>query len=254
MTMPVECDPFESPRLLLAGATLHIALFDAKVSELREQDWVTPKPDPERPGGVILEPHVKAPPELRQILFDITSNLRSALDHAAYASTVALTGVDATQTKFPFGDTPEEVRRDAKRRCRDVPEDILKFMVAFEPHMHGNVLLWGLNKLRNTKSHRVLLPFAANVGMVGSGPPSPGTTASHEWNPATGRFYPSLELAPNVALGGIVFAFRLQILIGTGKFRGEPALDVLNRMLGEVERVVSAIEAETLRMRAARRP
>jgi hypothetical protein len=50
----------------------------------------------------------------------------------------------------------------------------------------------------------------------------------------------------------VAFSFRLEIAIGTGTFRGEPALGIFDRMLGDVERIVSAIEAETARILASR--
>jgi hypothetical protein len=185
---------------------------------------------------------------MKQIVFDITNNLRSALDHAVFAGTFELTGRELDKTKFPFGDTEKDARDDAKRRCRDVPSELVDFLLALKPHRSGNPLLYGLNKLRNTKSHRVLIPFAAQPTIAGMGEPTPGTSVAHEWDPSTGRFKASLHLAPEVEGGAVIFNFRLELLIGTGALRGEPALRLFNRMLGEVERVVSAIEAETARL------
>ncbi len=244
--MAEDGDPFESPRLLVEGAGQHIDAFRARLLELRASDWTTPTAGPG--GEIIVTPKVVVPPDMKRVLFDITNNLRSALDHAVFASTLALTGEERDGTKFPFGDSASEMRGDAKRRCKNVPREMVEFLITFEAHREGNHLLWGLNKLRNTKNHRVLVPVGASADMVGMGEPSVGTSADYEWEPATGRFKARLELTPETRAGGVMFLFRLELLIGTGTFRGEPALGIFDRLRSEVERVVSAIEAETARI------
>jgi hypothetical protein len=238
-----EDNPFESPRLLIDGARRHIASFEAKLDDLgKDGFWADPvSPD----TGVQVRAGFKAPPEMKQIVFDLTQNLRSALDHAVYASTFMLTGYDGEGgTKFPFGDTAKNAKDDAKKKCRRVPHEIVTFLLAFEPHSEGNPVLYGLNKLRNTKSHRVLLPIS-----VASRKTITATIAT-----AATLFLPSDDAADqalqpfHVPAGAEANFFRLEILIGTGTFKGEPALGVFNRMLSEVERVVSAVEAETSRL------
>jgi hypothetical protein len=241
-------DPFESPRLLLAGAARHIDAFRLRVEDLRKSDWKDLSGGVDDQGVIMVKTNVEVPADMKQIVFDVTNNLRSALDHAVFASTLALTGEERNQTKFAFGDTPAELEGDSRRRCRDVPREISDFLLKFEAHREGNRDLWGLNKLRNTKSHRVLVPFGANVSMVGMGEPTAGTAVKYEWDPATGRFRAEMQRAEGVPVGAVIFAFRLEILIGTGAFRGEPALGVFERMSSEVERVVSAIDAETTRL------
>jgi len=197
---------------------------------------------------MVVKAKIDVPTDVKLIVFDITNNLRSALDHAVFAATLVLTKEERGQTKFPFGDTLAELEGDAKRNGRGVPQEIANFLLTFAACRDGNPILWGLNKLRNTKSHRVLVPCGANVSMVSMGEPSTGTTVKYDWDPATGRFQSNIQLAEGTPIGGVIFAFRLEILIGTGTFRGEPALSVFDRMASEVERVVSAIEAETTRL------
>jgi hypothetical protein len=251
MSKPIDeegDDPFESPRLLLSGAERHINTFRSSVANLRSKDWCAPVADPETPNGIIIRPKITVPKDMKQIVFDLTNNLRSALDHAVFAATLLLTEEEREGTKFPFGDTRKDLEDDAKRRCKNVPRELLPYLLAFEAHREGNPLLWGLNKLRNTKSHRVLIPVAATVALSGVGEPSPGTIVTPEWDPATGRFKANLELSPNTNMGGVAYSFRLEIAIGIGAFRGEPALTIFDRIFGEVERVVSGIEAETARL------
>lgn len=244
--MAEEDNPFESPRLLLAGAARHIETFKAEVEKLKKGGWMEPAMLPS--GEIDVRVKAIVPPEMKQIVFDIMNNLRSALDHAVFASVFVLTGKEADGTKFPIGDTAKDARDNAKRKCKHVPSEMVDFLLAFEVHKDGNAVVWGLNKLRNTKSHRVLVPCAAETSLAGVGDPTPGALASHEFDPSTGRFKPNLQLTPGTHLGAIIYNFRLEILIGTGTFRGQPAAGIFDRMLSEVERIVSAVEAETARL------
>lgn len=182
---------------------------------------------------------------MKQIAFDLTQNLRSALDHAVFASAFVLTGYDGEGgTKFPFGDSEKDAKDDAKRRCKNVPQEMVEYLLAFQPHRDGNPILYGLNKLRNTKSHRVLVPMSAfsrktNTAAV--------TSAATIFVPSEGADETVQPI--HIPAGAEANFFRLEILIGTGTFNGEPALSVFDRMLGEVERVISAIEAETVRLK-----
>jgi hypothetical protein len=248
--MTVDPNPFESPHLLLDGATRHIEALERRVDDLRQTpDWVAIAPDAE--GGYFISANIRIPPDMKQIAFDIVSNLRSALDHAVFAGTLALTGDERSNTKFPIGDTEQEARADVNRSRAKVPAELLDFLLAFNVHRDGNITVWALNKLRNTKSHRVLVPFASTVDYVGESA-SPGTKATHEWDKATGRFKMRFEQSPIFGPPIAAYTFRLHVLIGTGTFSGEPALAVFGRMFGEVERIISAIEAETTRLIAER--
>lgn len=245
--MAEENEAFESPRLLLAGAARHIETFKSKLEAMRAQSWATFSVD-EASRVITVKSKIPVPQDMKQIVFDLTNNLRSALDHAVYASTVLITGEDRNNTKFPIGDTAKDAQDDAKRKCRGVPPEMLDFLLALETHRDGNPIVWGLNKLRNTKSHRVLVPMGSVVSLAGVGDPTPGTSMKPEWDSDTGTFKPNLELAEGTDLGAVVYAFRLEVLIGTGAFKGEPAPAVFDRMLSEVEGIVSAIEAETDRI------
>jgi hypothetical protein len=246
--MAEEDNPFESPRLLLDGARRHIESFNARLEELR----LTPGWSEAQMGGtdgeILIKINVAVPAVMKQIVFDITNNLRSALDHAVFASALLLTGQELDNTKFPFGDTEKDAFDDARRRAKNVPPAVVALLLSFGPYRYGNPVLYGLNKLRNTKSHRVLVPMAASAEMTSAGEATEGSTAEYEWDQATGRLKVSLQREPGVPMGAVLHTFRLELLIGTGIFRGEPAPAVFERMFSEVERVVSGIEAETVRL------
>jgi hypothetical protein len=241
--MADEDDPFESPRLLLSGAARHIAAFEARVAGFRQEPdtWDIKATSP---GETVIRVAKPVPPELKQIAFDVVANLRAALDQAVFASTMAIRGKELDGTKFPFGDDAKGASDNAKGKCKDVPHDVVDYLLRFEPYRMGNPLLWGLNKLRNTKSHRMLVPVVGDVSFQWTADPD-----SHPgWDAATGTFKQSLKPAQRTGVYAALSSFRLEILIGTGAFRGEPAAGIFGRLLGEVERVVSGIEAETARL------
>ena len=244
--MVEEDSPFESPRLLLAGAQRHIATFEAKLDELcAPGTWA----NPESPNtGIEVVAGFRIPPEMKQIVFDLTQNLRSALDHAVFASAFMLTGYDGEGgTKFPFGDDAKEARGDANRRCKRVPPEMVEYLLAFGPHAGGNPIIYGLNKLRNTKSHRVLVPISATSRKVRTATVTKASTTFYAWQGLQDGIKKTVQ-ETTFPPGTEATFFRLELLIGTGKFRGEPALAVFNSMLSEVERIVSGIEAETMRL------
>jgi hypothetical protein len=179
--------------------------------------------------------------------------LRSALDHAVFASTHILTGYDGEGgTKFPFGgDNEAEARGDAKRRCKHVPAQMVEYLLKFEPYRDGNPLLYGLNKLRNTKNHRVLIPMVATTVKGGTFTVKEATVSSLKWDRETNSLKTLHEPSPTIAPGATGTLFRLEALIGSGTFTGEPALGIFDRLISEINRVLSGIEAETARLKAA---
>lgn len=186
---------------------------------------------------------------MKLIVFDLTQNLRSALDHAVYASTNVLTGYEGEGgTKFPFGDTPEAAKDDAKKKCRKVPPEMVDYLLTFKPHADGNPVLYGLNKLRNTKSHRVLVTDSVASTKVTTAIVDKAETTLFAWHGLAQGIQKTVQqtIFPP---GTEANFFRLEVLIGTGTFKEEPALSVFNRMFSEVERIVSAIEAETMRLK-----
>lgn len=253
--MAEKLDPFESPKLLLSGAARHIETLKARIAEHRAEPNAIVVETVEEPAGLpMTRPGLPIPPDLKQIAFDIVHNLRSALDQAVYSGTVELIPGDPHSTKFPFGDDAVEVERNAKSQAKDVPPELLAFVLKLEPHRNGNRPLWGLNKLRNRKSHRILVPVTSSLkaGLAGESRPS-AVTAGPTLDQSTGVIEFSLdEPGPNeIAVAGM-FVVSLEIQIGTGTFLGEPAVGVFDHLLGEVERIVLGIEAETARLLRAR--
>lgn len=105
------------------------------------------------------------PDKISRIIKDATSNLRDALDHAVFASAVALTGDgNPNDTGFPFGPDQAGVERELVRtRLSGNPPEIRPCLAAFQPHETGNPILWSLNKIRNSNTHRVVIPVVTAI-------------------------------------------------------------------------------------------
>lgn len=254
--MPDTVDPFESPRLLIAGARRHIDTLKARIEEYRLAAGAISTPvqqGPPLPLTMVIRPAHPLPADFKQIAFDVVSNLRSALDHAVYASAVQLLGGEPASTKFPFGDSPDEARGEVKRRLKHLPVALTEYLLAFQPYPTGNRLLWALNKLRNTKSHRLLVPMIANLAPTTIGESEPGLiTEQPTWDPHTGILKMPFQPSSTAPASMVAISIGIEIQIGTGAFLGEPAIALFDRLLGEVERVVSGIEAETARLLSER--
>jgi hypothetical protein len=187
------------------------------------------------------------------VLKDVLSNLRSALDQAGYASASALGSTRLSQTKFVFGDTLAEARGDMARRSRDLHPDVQGLMMAFSPYKLGNELLWNLNKARNTKEHRLLIPAQAQ--------PEPFDVRS--------EFTFTAELPVSMSLpapywdnvnnaiccpfigdkGSVKFEAAINFCFGdVGTLAGHRAIATLYAMAGEVESIIMGFEAETARL------
>jgi hypothetical protein len=86
------------------------------------------------------------------------------LDHAVNASKVRL-GDANLNAAFPFGDDPDELERDIKRKCRGIAPEVISIIRGLQPYRGGNDDLWALNKLRNVKEHRLLIAPTIAGGM-----------------------------------------------------------------------------------------
>jgi hypothetical protein len=190
------------------------------------------------------------PVALSNIAFEVLTHLRSSLDRAAYATALAA-GTQGRDAKFPFGDTLTEVQSRIKRQSKDVPKEVFDVMVALQPYEGGNNLLWALNKLCNANKHEILLPMvlattATEIYL--------GQVTMH----GPGTWPPLWDAAKNEMIIMRVkhgheprYNLKFQFFVAIGQFRGvsgQPAVGILNAMLGEVERSLVAIEAEARRI------
>ncbi|MFM4677186.1 hypothetical protein ACEUD4_02180 [Aeromonas media] len=103
------------------------------------------------------------PDMLSGIAFDAISNLRAALDQAAYAVAKAAGGA-GKNAYFPFGDTEAEAASRKTGGSREIPDSVFSAMLSSKPYREGNVFLWGLNRLCNYNKHRFIVPTAIYTG------------------------------------------------------------------------------------------
>ncbi len=185
--------------------------------------------------------------------FDALNCLRSALDHAVFAATVTLTGMqNPGRTKFPFADTPEGLAAEFKRGARDVPNDLHSYLLGLKPYGTGNRLLWGFNKVRNENIHRILSPIAHVAGSLaigGSGfVESMSTVEIWDSEKRELTYLKSKGMDP-----GIRSKITIDIaFVETSDLPNQSVIGVLERLIVVVGGVIDGIEMETASILARR--
>jgi hypothetical protein len=156
--------PFHSAQLLIQRAQENVIVFSKIHDEFFNCDSIEVcREHSERTREYIYTAKfpVHFPEILSAIAFDVINELRSALDHAIYDAAVEAGGCpDPTDTKFPFGKTMEQAKRQLDlKNLAQVPDGIRKLAMEFEPYEGGRYRLYELNQIRNQKIHRILSVF-----------------------------------------------------------------------------------------------
>jgi len=250
-------DHFESPKFLIERAREHTNDLNAKIVAFanRKPSAIAVEFDPKTGQDVYkVRLTAKLPGSMAAVLKDATGNLRDALDHATYASAASFGNPKPRYTGFPFARDQAGVEGELdSKRLRDIPREMRPLLTSFEPHEAGNKMLCALNRIRNTKTHRLLVPLGTQAGFQGL--KAPGTHFLH--NPIQmgySRWDPAKQEVEYMRLGrGSVFHHdvRVAFTVTFGNVEGlagEPVIPMLNALASEVERIVLAIEAETARV------
>lgn len=245
--------PFSSPRMRIARAKEHIRNLDCRVKrffDAKPYARVTERDD----DGINDLHKVKLtkafPAGVTSVAAEAIEGLRSALDHAAFATAV-LSGVKHSKSAyFPISSSATELDSVIKGRCKDVPSGIISLFRSFNPYKGGNDLIWALNSACNTSKHGIIVP----VGMAAAGMhinhmviSGSGAIPAPVWNSekneivfaSTGpdtQFQYDLNISFFVAFGEVD---------GIG---GQPAVPILDAFASEVNRIVLAIESEAKRI------
>ncbi len=250
--------PFESSKRKLARAREHIGDLSARIEGFFK---INPyariiEPDSEHLGEFICKIKLvqPMPPVLNEITGDAVGNLRSVLDHAMFGISVASGCSDPRSAYFPFSGTGSDLENRMNGRCKDVPREIYPLLRGFQPYPGGNDLLVALNDLCNADKHRMLTPVGIGAlrrkfSIKGN---APGTffraPLRHAWD-STKQEMILFTFGGSFAELDYQFDFELFIAFHeVERIRGQEALGVLNGLAGEVERVLSALEAETRRL------
>jgi hypothetical protein len=101
------------------------------------------------------------PDELAFMLGDTLHNLRSTLDHLAYALVIAAGGTPDRDTSFPICNCAKDFPGLSRRHIPRLPEPWYKILDRIEPYEGGRGhRLWQLNKLDIIDKHRLLLTIS----------------------------------------------------------------------------------------------
>jgi hypothetical protein len=250
-------DHFSSAKSTLANAKYHIGNLRAQIesfmqdkpwSQIIEDDFELGKQIHKvRFGKVLAE-------NLPNIVFDAANNLRSVLDQAGYAAAAA-SGVNKPKNSFfPVADDEAGLRHViGRKRCKDLPPEILALFCGFKPYKGGNDAIWALNRLVNTKKHALLVPVGlAGFGITGGhlhvGNVVDGLEIGFWWDPLNNevtyiRAGLKTEIDYNTNFTVAIAFDDAQEVIG-----GQHPVAVMETMAREVERVLMATEAECRRL------
>jgi hypothetical protein len=246
--------PLNSVRLTVRHAKDHIAELDLLTEAFFDTDpyEMVIEPDPLYPGRKIQYARIAKPLPYRipGLASDAAVNLRSALDHIGFIC-ARHAGGNGKKAYFPFADTLAEVKAAARIKgpSEQIPKPIFDYMVACQPYEGGNDTLWRLNKIANTNKHEVTLAailFANQIHVSGRG-----------FELMTG---PRNSVDSKIPIQWIIPG-ETQLdkdiqLTGTIKFNDfgkltfdEPAFSFLNDSARVVERIISGVEAESIRLK-----
>lgn len=244
-------DPFDSPRMLIDGAEDCISSLEKIIEAFAGHQGRTFGSEFDIKSGKYLlyvQYPIPIPQKISMDIRAVARDLRDALDHAVYASSVAIFGGNPKKTKFLVADKPEGIENDIKKNlCKDVHEDIVALMVKENVTENGNTAIWSLNKFRNKSSHRVVSPTNAESGGFGISTMRGDMTfdSMNEWRSTSRRLYfakikpqsPDFEvnICPSVEL-------RAHPEFGLGNV---PAPVGLRNVATEVRRIVEELENTT---------
>ena len=256
--IPIET-AFESPAALIERGREHIQQARAEVGGFFERKPYTRlvEFDPNTGQDVHkIRLAASIPGKVRTIVKDATANFRDALDHAVYASAVCLCGGDPDNTGFPFAKDAKGVLGELNgKRLSGNPPAIRPFLAGFEPHETGNPLLWGLNRIRNPNTHRMLVPVGAASAGTGlnvhqMSVRGPARIGYSRWDP-TKNEVEYLRVGPG-SVGQYDVQVSFFVAFGdVGTLAGKDVFSTLDAIASEVERIVLAIKAETERLALA---
>lgn len=198
------------------------------------------------------------PPKLANVVKDAASNLRDALDHAVYSAAVAITGkTNIRNTGFAFAKDAAGVQGELNGpRLSGNPPEIRPLLASFHPYERGNATLWALNQIRNPNTHRFIVPVGSaamynHIGVSNGFVTGGGAVGYSKWDP-TNKEIEYMRVGRGSRMNYQV-GIALAITFGDiDTVAGKDVIPTLNLMADETERIVSAIETETLRIVAAR--
>jgi len=249
-------DPFFSAKLRIERANEHLDVLSKDFDQFLRKN----------PGEYVAEPNAdgvhtvykikfreRFPIKWRVIATEIIEHLRSSLDQATYVTFCLATGqANSNFVAFPFGKTVTDLDNSVKGRSKDLPPEIQTLVRRFNPYKGGNDHLYTLNDLANNCKHELV---AFVVGAVANFELRAKRTQGLEiaepilWDAEKNEIsYARVKAGTSFEHQGKVGVFvampDVEHLPGNSS-----AVAVLENIGAEVASVVSAIEAESRRIR-----
>ena len=245
---------FRHPKRKISLAREHIEALEKASS-----DFFAPKPyfhfvEPDRTGLKDVY-KVRLTRELPDRIFNLVDQtvgaLRAALDRSCYATCKL---PHARNAYFPIASNASELERTIRgARCKDIEPEILSFISTPRPYKGGNDLIWSLNQLCNADKHKNIEPYgfsgvaSEHQHLSWSEPKSVEVEWGSYWDSAR------QELVVITSDRGVdlQYGIKVMFLIAFKEVEwlsGRPAIPILREMAAEVERTVTAIEIEAIRL------
>jgi hypothetical protein len=254
-------DRFESTRQKIDRARKHADDLEAEVSAFwatgpYEVDTVgTPTTGSGSYRVTRMEP---LPANIPLIAGDAAHNIRSALDHFAYAAVPA----PNRETAFPVWNmngkpvpTAAQWRKLVERRLGGAPPGLIEAVVRMEAWKTGSdALLWAIHELDRVDKHRLLIPIAVvntRIGFDGAGyvlttvkkyggyaPDQPLFLEPVKWTPLT-QGADLLTVKDNLGLDASEISFTFDVTLGEPELlRAQSAVIQLPALVDLAENVI----------------
>ena len=249
--------PFDSARRKIARASKHFEDLERELqafSDLQPYQEVV-EPDPANPEYRLHK--VKLTRQLEEttvpeIVGDVVSNLRAALDHAVYGIAVAAGSSNIRNAYFPFSSSERNLGQNMNGRCADVPKEIWPLLASFKPYNGGNDLLCALNAVRNADNHALLTSIGTallrpHTKAKGTGYMKMVIPEHSVWD----RTKQEVIFLTTGADAQFEYEIEFEFFVAFYKVpivEDEPVLRALDRFGSEVSRILCAIEAESCRL------
>lgn len=247
---------FESPKLLIERAKENYADFTAKWRALFKIRRTFPFVETDSNTG---EDVYKVrfvgdiPGNVRSAASDTLNNLRHALDQAVHSSVLVLNPQSKKLTYFPICKDAGDIDPVVKSRCPGVHPDIIRLLISFKPYFGGDDFLWALCRIAGPNKHQVVLgvdidavPTGGYIMLeVGFGQLGGFIRCGNknEWELA--RMVPGSKLNLNYRITSYITFADGEVV------KGKVVSALLDEHLRKVEGIVTAIEAETLRIKTS---
>jgi len=236
----------ESPRYHLARAKVRFRDIRVQVQQHANSGAfsLVTETDPENgKRKTVLRRTKRTPIAVGAAVNDAFEELRKALDQACYAVAKAA-GKTGKKCAFPFGETEQELAGRQNGISREIPKEILDAILAFQPRLDGDKLLWAVNAIANHSKHRVTVAFPTPVSSATFSQIVLNGTGSilGPWNEARGELIiAEVDAGSEVSIGDMQFGVSLKF----GEIEGLEGLDVEPVFLyaeSKVSQILDAIE------------